>query len=297
MSDEDPARTTDSSGSGSGATVAATATIAVPAGLHGIVSPYDGNQEEWVEYAKRLENYFIANDINDVAKRRAILLNGVGASTYQLIKTLALPGTLKELTFEQIIERVRDHFNPKPSQIIKRYEFNTRKQKEGESVAEYVAALRKIAEHCEYPVAILNDLLRDRLVCGISDKRVQQRFLQEAKLLYDEALSKALAAETALEDSKRLQESTRNEEKAPLEVNKKPTVHRVGRSTKPPNKRSAQSKPPGDGDCYRCGGKHQASKCKFKDYECHFCKKKGHLASVCRKKLAQNKTKPREQTN
>ena len=47
-------------------------------------------------------------------------------------------------------------------------------------------------------MAILNDLLRDRLVCGISDKRVQQRFLQEAKLPYEDALSKTLAAETAL---------------------------------------------------------------------------------------------------
>ena len=294
---KDPAATV---ASGSGARVAATATVAVPAGLHGVVSPYDGNQEEWVEYAERLENYFIANDIEDVAKRRAILLNGVGASTYRLIKTLAFPGTRtpKELTFEQIVERVRNHFDPKPSPIIKRYEFNTRKQKEGETVAEYVAALRKLAEYCEYPVAILNDLLRDRLVCGIYDKRVQQRFLQEAKLPYDKALSKALAAETAVKDSKRLQESAQNVEKPPLEpVNEKPAIHRVGRSTRSPNKRTTQSKPPADGDCYRCGGKHQASKCKFKDYECHFCKKKGHLASVCRKKQAQNKTKPREQTN
>ena len=31
-------------------------------------------------------------------------------------------------------------------------------------------------------------------------------------------------------------------------------------------------------------GKHSAVRCKFKDYECHYCKKKGHLASVCRKK-------------
>ena len=123
MSDDDtpadPGRTiSDSSGSGSGAT--ATAPVAVPAGLHGVVSPYDGNQEEWVEYAERLENYFIANDIADVAKRRAILLNGVGAPTYRLIKTLALPGTPKDLSFEEIVERVRDHFNPKPSPSIKR---------------------------------------------------------------------------------------------------------------------------------------------------------------------------------
>ena len=161
----------------------AAAAISVPAGLHGVVSPYDGNQEEWVEYAERLENYFIANEITDVAKRRAILLNGVGASTYRLIKTLALPGSPKDLTFEEIVDNVRSHFNPKPSPIVKRFEFNTRRQKSGETVAVYVAALRKLAEHCEYK-DILNDMLRDRLVCGIYDKRVQQRFLQEAKLKY-----------------------------------------------------------------------------------------------------------------
>ena len=70
--------------------------VAVPAGLHGVVSPYDGNQEEWVEYTERLEHYFIANDIADVAKRLAILLNGVGAPTYRLIKTLALPAWYSE---------------------------------------------------------------------------------------------------------------------------------------------------------------------------------------------------------
>ena len=106
MSDDDtpadPGRTiSDSSGSGSGATAAAP--VAVPAGLHGVVSLYDRNQE-WVEYAKRLKNYFITNDITDVAKRRAILLNGVGAPTYRLIKTLTLPGTPKDLSFEEIAE-------------------------------------------------------------------------------------------------------------------------------------------------------------------------------------------------
>ena len=117
-------------------------------------------------------------------------------------------------------------------------------------------------------------------------------------------MSEALAAETALKDSKRLQENQLSGEKAPLEhvsTAEKPTVNRrVDRSPKsykPSNKRSTHSKPPGDSDCYRCGGKHQPSKCKFKEYECHFCKKKGHLASICRKKLAQGKTKPREQTN
>ena len=59
-------------------------------------------------------------------------------------------------------------------------------------MAVYVAALRKLAEHCEYKDT-LNDMLRDHLVCGMYDKRVQQRFFQEAKLTYEQALSMALA--------------------------------------------------------------------------------------------------------
>ena len=31
--------------------------------------------------------------------------------------------------------------------------------------------------------------------------------------------------------------------------------------------------------CYRCGAKHKASDCKFREAECHYCKK-GHIAKV-----------------
>ncbi len=40
----------------------------------------------------------------------------------------------------------------------------------------------------------------------------------------------------------------------------------------------------GDITCYRCGGPHLAPACKFKNTECLYCKKKGHLARVCKAK-------------
>ena len=33
--------------------------------------------------------------------------------------------------------------------------------------------------------------------------------------------------------------------------------------------------------CYRCGGKHSASKCRFKTELCHVCGKVGHISRVC----------------
>ena len=35
-------------------------------------------------------------------------------------------------------------------------------------------------------------------------------------------------------------------------------------------------------ECSRCRGKHEQSRCPFKQYECHNCRKKGHLARKCR---------------
>ena len=47
-------------------------------------------------------------------------------------------------------------------------------------------------------------MLRDRIVCGISDRTVQRRLLQQHDLTFDKALEIALASEAADKDSKRL---------------------------------------------------------------------------------------------
>ena len=47
--------------------------------------------------------------------------------------------------------------------------------------------------------------------------------------------------------------------------------------------------------CYRCGGtQHRAADCCFKDFECRFCHKKGHLEKVC---FAKNQLTPQARSN
>ena len=59
--------------------------------VHGKISQFIPSQESWSSYTERLEYYFIANDVQDLAKKKAILLTVCGPSTFQLLKNLLQP--------------------------------------------------------------------------------------------------------------------------------------------------------------------------------------------------------------
>ena len=71
-------------------------------------------------------------------------------------------------------------------------------------MAEYVAALRKLAEHCNFGEA-LDEMLRDRLVCGIANPTVQKCLLAEPELTLTKAVIIAQAVELAERGSKKIQ--------------------------------------------------------------------------------------------
>ena len=287
--------TTSEGGGESAPSAAAVVPAGLPPsiGLQGAVATFDPTQDDWCEYVERLEHYFTANDIVSVEKRRSILLYAVGASTYRLIRTLVSPAKVSEVSFADIVDLAKTHFCPKPSPIVKRFEFNTRCQREGESISVYVAELRKLAEHCEYGTT-LSDMLRDRIVCGISDRTVQRRLLQQHDLTFDKALEIALASEAADKDSKRLNLSSASDKDnqiskvkdvpppspPPRKGDHNPKCGKPSRSGKRQPAAGTKSKQ----DCSRCGGEHGQANCPYKKYECNYCKKKGHLARKCRKK-------------
>ena len=100
---------------------------------------------------------------------------------------------------------MKNHLSPKPDPIAERFRFNTRDRQPEESVANYVAELRRLTEHCEYGTS-LNDMLRDCLACGIKHDRIQQRLLSEgAELTLKKALQIAQSMESAIKQSTAIQ--------------------------------------------------------------------------------------------
>ena len=87
-------------------------------------------------------------------------------------------------------------FQPKCLVIAERFYFHKRVQAADESIAEFDAALRKLAIHCEFG-EMLEVVLRDRFVCGLRHEATQRCLLSEATLTYQKALEIAKGMEVA----------------------------------------------------------------------------------------------------
>uniref|UniRef100_A0A8C5MGF4 Gypsy retrotransposon integrase-like protein 1 n=1 Tax=Leptobrachium leishanense TaxID=445787 RepID=A0A8C5MGF4_9ANUR len=246
------------------------------AALVGTVSPFDCELQSWDEYIEVLDYFFQANEITDAGKRKAVLLSGVGASTYSLLRSLLCPMTPAEKTYQELVVVLKAHYNPKPSEIVQRYKFNSRTRHTGEKVADYVAELKKLAQYCEYGPT-LPQMLRDRLVCGVNDDRMQRRLLSEVDLTFEKALTMCLAMESADRNIKDLQGFSGDEESQSQRSHQgQSVVHNVGAV----DKRGWKT----DYECFRCKGNHAPHECKFINELCHHCQKRGHIKRACKSK-------------
>ena len=174
---------------------------------------------------------------------------------YQLIRSLVFPAKPTERTFSEIVELVHDHLLPAPSSIVQRFKFFCRSQQDSESVSQFVAELRKLSEFCEFGDT-LDVMLRDRLVCGVRNQKLQQRLLTESNLTFTKAFGIAQTAELSEQNAKDLQREETME------------VHVL-------NKKGQERTMPTSSNCFRCHGNHLASECRFRLVDCNNCGKRG----------------------
>lgn len=100
-----------------------------------------------------------------------------------MIRDLLQPKKPGEAEVKEIYEALEHHFSPQPSVIVERVKFLSKSRQEEEHMAEFVAGLHRLSEHCQFGTTP-EDMLRDRLVCGINDDRIQSGLLAERELAF-----------------------------------------------------------------------------------------------------------------
>ena len=153
-----------------------------------------------------------------------------------------------------------------------------------EAVPKYIARLRQLSQDCQFG-SFLDEMIRDRLVCGINSEMIQSRLLSEPELSLQKTTEMVVALETAGRNQQELSGAASSAAQPP-----EPAVQRIQESAESRQVRESQrtSKPNKMSDsnaqkCWRClSSKHQEAECYFKRKRCFRCSKYGHTSAAHR---------------
>ena len=179
---------------------------------------------------------------------------------------------------------IRSQQNP----LLDRIKFFKRYQQTGESFDEFLTSLKELYVACDFSFddscvkCKENDteLLRDRVVIGISDDATRHKLLAVQGLTLEDTVRIVRAEEAAHVTKTDIKQTQVN-------AIRKPSTYK--QNQKP------QASPKAKSDtCRRCGrADYKDHKCPAKDKTCNKCGKLGHFAVVCRSAAAPNKDEPK----
>ena len=141
------------------------------AALIGNINEFVPGKEDWSTYQKRFEIWLKANKIPN-EDRVNVFLAVVGSQAFELLESLKAPADVSELGYDVLVEALVQYYQPVRNEVFERQCFERRNQKEGETISEYVLALKRLARHCSFRET-LNERLRDKFVGGVRSAVLQ----------------------------------------------------------------------------------------------------------------------------
>ncbi|UYV69834.1 hypothetical protein LAZ67_7000922, partial [Cordylochernes scorpioides] len=235
---------------------------------------YNEETETFETFYERLEQFLILEEAGD-EKKKAYLLTLMGSKTYGVLKNLCSPILPKDKTFDNLIDILKRHFSPKRSIVVERFIFFKRMQLKEESISDYLVEIKRLASSCNFG-NFLEDSLRDKMVCGLYNAKIQNRILSEGDISLAKVIEIALSMEAAEKNTKlfHLEQGEDCVDKLRMERKVESNFQ--------------------NGKCKHCGKQHKEL-CRFKEAICFKCNKKGHIASICwssRRNLRQHQNQP-----
>ena len=236
------------------------------------------------KFKQRYENYMLATGANTKSNgmQVAILLHVIGEEALEVYNTLTIQRrttvvddveTELDINTEDILKAMENYCNPRKNTVFERYKFYNMKQVPGVKIDEYITSLKVQAKLCEFKDQ-LDDMIRDRIVCGIADITMTERLLREPcdKLTLNRAIELCRASESSKEQIKEFKSERVDAITTPDAMDYK----------RNPKKRFDVKKTQNTYDCRNCGIKHAYRDCPAYRHKCRLCNKQHHFETLCK---------------
>lgn len=181
------------------------------------------------------------------------------------MKSVVAPKSPSALKYDELKKVLEEYFEPKRNVIGERFLFHRRQRKTEETVCDYIVEIKSLSQTCEFGT-FLEEALRDKLVFGICNPKIQSRLVNEKGLTLDSTCSIAKTMEMTQQNLQEMK-STEN------------VVAAIGRGRLGQNMKGKRSSV-----FSRLNNINSANKNKDKrstGYKCHLCRKLGHIVKNC----------------
>jgi len=241
--------------------------------------------QRWKRWTQRVENLFVAVNLTDAARRKALFLHLAGEAVQESFDGLVIADPPAEPTPDNNVytiakQALDDFFAPKKNVTFEIYNFRLARQNVDETTDAYTARLRMLAKFCEF--ADIDNELKSHLIQTCQSTRLRRYALSEPSWTLKQFLDKARSMEAAERQVKTIESGT---SVASSSVAAAVRAHQRRRPQPTQNDNTRRNDPPTQ-TCRNCGGAypHAAGRksCPAFGKSCNFCSKPNHFSKVCR---------------
>ena len=102
-------------------------------------------------------------------------------------------------SYDHVVAVLHSHFGKEGNVMNERYRFRQKSQQEGESIKQFVSALRQLATNCRFG-DLHDQMLRDQIIEKMTSADIREKLLMESDTLQ---LSRAVQIACQIETAKR----------------------------------------------------------------------------------------------
>jgi hypothetical protein len=255
--------------------------------------PRETTPARYEKYVNRLGNLFVAMDITDPARQKAMFLHYVGEEVCDVHDTWTITAPTGDegvsTVYDLTVTAVTDYLEPQRCTDLHVYSFRKEAQRGSESITEFHTRLQILAKKCEFQDSVVE--IRRQIIQGTTNSRLRRKAIEQG-LTLEQLLRTALAMETADDQSNEMNRETANAAQYDRKHHHNKPFH-PGYKSKPETHHNTKYPGRGGGGrnqyqktkCGLCGGEYpHEGKCPAHGKVCHNCGLLNHFTSVCRGK-------------
>ncbi|KAJ1191088.1 hypothetical protein NDU88_000404 [Pleurodeles waltl] len=242
---------------------------------------------KWKGWLRAFENYIISIDGQGYSpeRKKSLLFGLLGKAGQEVFDSMPVyvnpHGATAPLNeYQEAVRRLELQYAEECNIMVGRHKFALRKQEEGETIEEYIACLRVLAQDCEF-AAMTDTYIRDQVVFYCHSKKVQERLLSCRNPSLKDVIAIAKAVERSMVSSKELANTSQASNVFYVQDSRKHVPKASDRAAS--DRRGGRRQLV----CFICGSKdHLADSraCPAVHKSCSKCRKLGHFAAVCKAK-------------